>query len=219
MFVPQLPNAYVLPEQSEDEQHLPGPFDLLEQAPDDLFELFNSLLQFNQLLPFDSPCNFDIPEPDPLIVAEPAAIDLPAPVVDVQPENPSVEVSEPAALDLPAPVVDVHSEKSSTEVLCSGKCKGNLLGPHKCQRLQRRLHIACLSTGNCTHISKSKNDFNRHCRTKHGLRKELLNCTVAGCEKVGVKGFSRRDNLLQHLRRVHGEELPVIRYRFGPAPA
>ncbi|KAI5841554.1 hypothetical protein DFP73DRAFT_556197 [Morchella snyderi] len=161
----------------------------------------------------------DTPEPNHPIAAEPAAIDLLPPVVDVQLENSSTEVAELAAIDIPAPVVHVQPEKSSVEILCSGKCKRDLLGPHKCQRLQRRLHITCLSNGNCAHISKSKNDFNRHYRTKHGLGKELLNCTVAGCEKVGVKGFSRRENLLQHLRRVHGEELPVVRYRFGPAPA
>ncbi|KAH0609636.1 uncharacterized protein H6S33_013122 [Morchella sextelata] len=99
---------------------------------------------------------------------------------------------------------------------CNGKCKGDLNGPHICQRLGRRLQITCLN-GNCADISAftNKNDFNRHCRTKHGLKTSLVDCEIAGCKRVGEEGFSRRDNMLQHLRRAHGQVVPVIEYRFG----
>lgn len=52
----------------------------------------------------------------------------------------------------------------------------------------------------------NKNDFNRHCKTVHGLKQSLIYCTVAGCKRGG-KGFSRQDNLTQHLRIVHKEEI------------
>lgn len=95
---------------------VPEPFNLVERTPDDLFELFNSRSPFNQFLPLDSPCNFNIPEPDPLIVEGPAAIDLPTPEVDIQPQDPATEISEPAAIDLPAPEADIQPENSATEV-------------------------------------------------------------------------------------------------------
>ena len=38
-------------------------------------------------------------------------------------------------------------------------------------------------------------------------RQELFNCPYEGCERVGEKGFKRKDNRVQHLRGVHGDHI------------
>ncbi|RPB11943.1 hypothetical protein P167DRAFT_574863 [Morchella conica CCBAS932] len=81
----------------------------------------------------------------------------------------------------------------------------NTRGPHQCHRPKRGLRIICL-TSNCMKEYVNKNDFNRHYKTVHGLKQLLVYCTIAGCKRGG-KGFSRQDNLTQHLRIVHREEI------------
>jgi hypothetical protein len=44
----------------------------------------------------------------------------------------------------------------------------------------------------------------REAHGKHGGPKETLKCTVAGCNRQTGKGFGRKENLNEHLRRVHG---------------
>jgi hypothetical protein len=39
---------------------------------------------------------------------------------------------------------------------------------------------------------------------KHGAPKEQLRCTVPECKRHTSKGFTRKENLNEHLRRVHG---------------
>lgn len=46
-------------------------------------------------------------------------------------------------------------------------------------------------------------------------KKKLLNCPVPNCHRVGDRGFKRKDNLLQHRRLLHGEDIPKVRVRFG----
>ncbi|PUU72685.1 hypothetical protein B9Z19DRAFT_1096784 [Tuber borchii] len=38
-------------------------------------------------------------------------------------------------------------------------------------------------------------------------RQELFECPHEGCERVGENGFKRKDNLVQHLRGVHGDQI------------
>lgn len=92
-------------------------------------------------------------------------------------------------------------------------------GPHKCQRPQGKLKITCLDNNSCNRVFTTKNDFNRHCRTKHALRDiQLIDCEFAGCNRVGSEGFSRKDNMRQHLRDVHRAACPVRQFRVqGPA--
>lgn len=129
----------------------------------------------------------------------------------------------------------------SQELQCAKNCRGGLMwalilffsvfcrskltvvffysGQHKCFRHGRSLIISCLGSGNCASTFKTRNDFNRHCRSVHfhtqaGIKK-LFDCPVPGCDRVGGYGFKRKDNILQHRRLVHGEDIPKVRFRFG----
>jgi hypothetical protein len=54
---------------------------------------------------------------------------------------------------------------------------------------------------------KYSGDLSRHKREahdKHGVPKETLKCTVVVCKRKPGKGFKRKENLDEHLRRVHG---------------
>lgn len=42
-----------------------------------------------------------------------------------------------------------------------------------------------------------------------------MDCPVEGCKRVGKRGFKRKDNLLQHRRGFHGEDIPKVFMRFG----
>jgi hypothetical protein len=44
----------------------------------------------------------------------------------------------------------------------------------------------------------------REVHGKHGGPKEQLRCTVPDCKRHSGKGFTRKENLNEHLRRVHG---------------
>lgn len=48
----------------------------------------------------------------------------------------------------------------------------------------------------------------REVHGKHGGPKEQLRCTVADCKRHTGKGFTRKENLNEHLRRVHGITAP-----------
>ncbi|KAI5837859.1 hypothetical protein DFP73DRAFT_284140 [Morchella snyderi] len=102
------------------------------------------------------------------------------------------------------------------DIMCNGRCRGDLEGDHECKHLQRKLHITCLSN-NCTHEFTRKRDFNRHCITKHSKRtkQSFYDCQFSGCARTGRRGFSRKDNMLQHVRKVHKVDIPVKKCRFG----
>lgn len=38
---------------------------------------------------------------------------------------------------------------------------------------------------------------------------------MPNCHRVGDRGFKRKDNLLQHRRLLHQEDIPKVRVRFG----
>ncbi|KAH0611917.1 uncharacterized protein H6S33_009969 [Morchella sextelata] len=112
---------------------------------------------------------------------------------------------------------EIEEQGILTDMVCNGRCKGDLVGDHECKYLQRKRYITCLSN-NCMRTFKTKSDFNRHCKTRHSTKTKsliLYDCQFAGCSKTGKKGFSRKDNMLQHLRRVHKVDFPVKKWRFG----
>jgi hypothetical protein len=35
--------------------------------------------------------------------------------------------------------------------------------------------------------------------------RKLIDCAEEGCNKIGSKGFTRRDHYIEHMRRTHGK--------------
>ncbi|KAF2475517.1 uncharacterized protein BDR25DRAFT_103320 [Lindgomyces ingoldianus] len=62
----------------------------------------------------------------------------------------------------------------------------------------------CTSTANFTRLA----DLQRHQSTVHGMGLPEFPCTVARCTRVGDKGFTRRDHLVEHLRNFHHLDIP-----------
>jgi len=75
----------------------------------------------------------------------------------------------------------------------------------------------CSSTANFTRLA----DLQRHQSTVHGVGTPGYPCTVQDCSRVGDKGFTRRDHLVEHLRNFHHIDIPKRRpgersaYPFG----
>jgi hypothetical protein len=65
----------------------------------------------------------------------------------------------------------------------------------------------CTSTANFTRLA----DLQRHQSTVHGIGKPDFPCTVPRCTRVGDKGFTRRDHLVEHLRNFHHLDIPKRR--------
>lgn len=106
---------------------------------------------------------------------------------------------------------------------CGITCGGRFMGKHQCiYSIDKPRAIKCLAeswyewwrTGVCNEVFKNRGDFNRHYRTCHLSREAILEnripCPVQGCRKTGIWGFNRYDNLLQHRRRYHKEDIPKV---------
>ncbi|PSN72261.1 hypothetical protein BS50DRAFT_630325 [Corynespora cassiicola Philippines] len=65
----------------------------------------------------------------------------------------------------------------------------------------------CTSTANFTRLA----DLQRHQSTVHGVGTPDFPCTVPKCTRVGDKGFTRRDHLVEHLRNFHHLDIPKRR--------
>ncbi|KAH3971978.1 hypothetical protein HBH98_002690 [Parastagonospora nodorum] len=65
----------------------------------------------------------------------------------------------------------------------------------------------CTSSANFTRLA----DLQRHQSTVHGMGTPEFPCTVAHCNRVGDKGFTRRDHLVEHLRNFHHMDIPKRR--------
>ncbi|KAL5121574.1 hypothetical protein ACEQ8H_000646 [Pleosporales sp. CAS-2024a] len=65
----------------------------------------------------------------------------------------------------------------------------------------------CTSSANFTRLA----DLQRHQSTVHGMGTPDFPCTVAHCNRVGDKGFTRRDHLVEHLRNFHHIDIPKRR--------
>lgn len=98
--------------------------------------------------------------------------------------------------------------------------------PHKCswKTVRNKTDTATIRTKvidcgfpKCSATFKYVKAFDRHYRTVHirAAKNLKLDCTVEGCHRVGEEGFTRKDNLTQHLRSVHGEVIPKNPMRFN----
>ncbi|KAF2787905.1 hypothetical protein K505DRAFT_315873, partial [Melanomma pulvis-pyrius CBS 109.77] len=65
----------------------------------------------------------------------------------------------------------------------------------------------CTSTANFTRLA----DLQRHQSTVHGVGTPDFPCTVPRCTRIGDKGFTRRDHLVEHLRNFHHLDIPKRR--------
>ncbi|KAL6707320.1 hypothetical protein ACN47E_004308 [Coniothyrium glycines] len=65
----------------------------------------------------------------------------------------------------------------------------------------------CSSSANFTRLA----DLQRHQSTVHGIGTPEYPCTVPRCSRVGDKGFTRRDHLVEHLRNFHHIDIPKRR--------
>ncbi|KAH9875655.1 hypothetical protein IAQ61_003119 [Plenodomus lingam] len=66
---------------------------------------------------------------------------------------------------------------------------------------------SCTSSANFTRLA----DLQRHQSTVHGVGTPDYPCTVPRCNRVGDKGFTRRDHLVEHLRNFHHMDIPKRR--------
>ncbi|EOA88016.1 uncharacterized protein SETTUDRAFT_184325 [Exserohilum turcica Et28A] len=62
----------------------------------------------------------------------------------------------------------------------------------------------CTSSAQFTRLA----DLQRHQSTVHGVGTPEYPCHVARCNRVGEKGFTRRDHLVEHLRNFHHIDIP-----------
>ncbi|PVH97015.1 hypothetical protein DM02DRAFT_658682 [Periconia macrospinosa] len=62
----------------------------------------------------------------------------------------------------------------------------------------------CTSTANFTRFA----DLQRHHATVHSGNTPNYPCTVKDCSRVGDKGFTRRDHLVEHMRNFHHIPIP-----------
>ncbi|RPB08400.1 hypothetical protein P167DRAFT_356932 [Morchella conica CCBAS932] len=129
----------------------------------------------------------------------------------------------------PSPVKPISNKES--EPLALVKCgepdlHGKLIEnwSHKCSKPYtvspsgRKIYkkqIEC-AFPECKATFKKARQFDRHYRTVH-IRAidQKLDCTIEGCRRTGEEGFSRKDNLIQHMRSVHGEQIPKNQIRFS----
>ncbi|GAB7358759.1 hypothetical protein MBLNU230_g3987t1 [Neophaeotheca triangularis] len=69
-------------------------------------------------------------------------------------------------------------------------------------------HYICLHP-QCKGIAFSRAaDLDRHDDSAHNPQRQLWDCTVPGCRRVGANGLPRRDKLLEHLRETHKMDVP-----------
>ncbi|OCK79156.1 hypothetical protein K432DRAFT_330749 [Lepidopterella palustris CBS 459.81] len=64
----------------------------------------------------------------------------------------------------------------------------------------------CTSTAQFTRLA----DLQRHQSTVHNTEKPFP-CNISGCNRVGSRGFNRRDHLTEHQRSFHQIEIPKRR--------
>ncbi|SMY26862.1 unnamed protein product [Zymoseptoria tritici ST99CH_1A5] len=62
---------------------------------------------------------------------------------------------------------------------------------------------------NCSHITTRKADLERHVSRTHP--RVLFNCEWELCERKGRYGFSTKDKMVDHMRQVHGADIPKRR--------
>ena len=82
----------------------------------------------------------------------------------------------------------------------------------------RQVHskLAVFECEHCRKVFPKKADRERHLYSVHRDQlhspKKLIDCPERDCHRRGLSGFTRKDNLLDHRRRVHNVNIPK-RYR------
>ena len=84
--------------------------------------------------------------------------------------------------------------------------RGHTQSAHKSTRAVGPL--LCLQPG-CLYQTKRQYDLDRHQKTHFPSNPgEKFDCTGRGCGRTGEYGFDRKDHLREHLRKVHGNDIP-----------
>jgi hypothetical protein len=97
----------------------------------------------------------------------------------------------------------IHSLSNSTTPPSSLNFKDHLTSP----RTWTCDIPSCTSSANFTRLA----DLQRHQSTVHGVGSPEYPCTVPRCNRIGDKGFTRRDHLVEHLRNFHHMDIPKRR--------
>src|SRR4051812_6607834 len=62
--------------------------------------------------------------------------------------------------------------------------------------------VACTM---CRSTFTRESDFHRHMTSVHKIGPQVLHlCNIPGCPKSVAPGYSRRDKVVEHLKKVHG---------------
>ena len=76
------------------------------------------------------------------------------------------------------------------------------------KRFDRPGVLCCLYEG-CEYQTKRQYDLDRHLGTHFpSVPSEKFDCPGRGCGRHGEYGFDRKDNLREHLKKVHAKDLP-----------
>ncbi|KAJ4399909.1 hypothetical protein N0V91_009077 [Didymella pomorum] len=59
-----------------------------------------------------------------------------------------------------------------------------------------------------TDLKQKQQSNERHQATVHGMGSPEFPCTIPHCSRVGNKGFTRKDHLMEHLRNFHKIDVP-----------
>ncbi|KAI5838471.1 hypothetical protein DFP73DRAFT_264711 [Morchella snyderi] len=89
-----------------------------------------------------------------------------------------------------------------------------IMSPNRKGKAMYKKKVEC-GFPKCQAVFRNARGFYRHYRTVHiRATDQKIDCTIDGCRRTGEEGFTRKDNLIQHMRSVHGEEIPKNPIRF-----
>ncbi|KAH0614323.1 uncharacterized protein H6S33_006209 [Morchella sextelata] len=137
------------------------------------------------------------------------------------PETPPCSTHNiPGALPRSSPQLQVNNRGDRLFFKCSlNACEKKFQRwPHECipDASRRQCKATCTTEINgkeCLRVFKNITEFKRHFDSVHIGTK--FDCTEAGCHRVGDYGFTRRDNLIDHMRAVHRMTITKSWVRFG----
>lgn len=98
---------------------------------------------------------------------------------------------------------NIRQEQQSNQV-CFRHSHTLITSNTDCHRTWTCDITGCTSNAQFTRLA----DLQRHQSTVHGMGTPEFPCTVPRCSRVGDKGFTRRDHLIEHLRSFHQLDIP-----------
>ncbi|RPB01304.1 hypothetical protein L873DRAFT_1788374 [Choiromyces venosus 120613-1] len=125
------------------------------------------------------------------------------------------------------PILDPPNVALSRSTVTSTKSKAfspndSKVKPSNSKAVKSKKSHHCL-VPTCVKSFGRSAELNRHMISVHRdyiateKRGQLLSCTHEGCQRVGENGFKRKDNLVQHLRGVHGDVIVKKQSRRSPS--